>query len=52
MPLAGIQVVEAATLFAAPLAAMLLGDYGADVIKLEHPAGSIPRAATGRARMA
>jgi crotonobetainyl-CoA:carnitine CoA-transferase CaiB-like acyl-CoA transferase len=30
-------VVEAATLFAAPLAAMLLGDFGADVVKIEHP---------------
>jgi crotonobetainyl-CoA:carnitine CoA-transferase CaiB-like acyl-CoA transferase len=37
MPLEGIKVVEAATLFAAPLAAMFLGDYGADVIKIEHP---------------
>ena len=37
MPLEGIKVVEAATLFAAPLAAMMLGDYGADVIKIEHP---------------
>jgi crotonobetainyl-CoA:carnitine CoA-transferase CaiB-like acyl-CoA transferase len=36
-PLDGIRVVEAATLFAAPLAAMLLGDYGADVVKIEHP---------------
>ena len=36
-PLEGIRVVEAATLFAAPLAGMLLGDYGADVVKLEHP---------------
>ena len=36
-PLAGIRVVEAATLFAAPLAGMLLADYGADVVKLEHP---------------
>ena len=35
--LEGIKVVEAATLFAAPLAAMFLGDYGADVIKIEHP---------------
>jgi crotonobetainyl-CoA:carnitine CoA-transferase CaiB-like acyl-CoA transferase len=33
----GIRVVEAATLFAAPLAGMLLGDFGADVIKIEHP---------------
>jgi crotonobetainyl-CoA:carnitine CoA-transferase CaiB-like acyl-CoA transferase len=29
--------VEAATLFAAPLAGMFLGDFGAEVIKLEHP---------------
>src|SRR6188472_437131 len=36
-PLGGIRVVEAATLFAAPIAGMLLGDYGADVIKIEHP---------------
>src|SRR5439155_20833392 len=36
-PLEGIRVVEAATLFAAPLASMLLGDFGADVVKIEHP---------------
>jgi crotonobetainyl-CoA:carnitine CoA-transferase CaiB-like acyl-CoA transferase len=36
-PLGGIRVVEAATLFAAPLAGMFLGDFGAEVIKLEHP---------------
>ncbi len=35
--LQGIRVVEAATLFAAPLAGMFLGDYGAEVIKVEHP---------------
>ena len=35
--LAGIRVVEAATLFAAPMAGMLLGDFGADVVKIEHP---------------
>ncbi len=35
--LGGIRVVEAGTLFAAPLAAMLLADFGADVIKIEHP---------------
>jgi crotonobetainyl-CoA:carnitine CoA-transferase CaiB-like acyl-CoA transferase len=38
----GIRVVEAATLFAAPLAGMLLGDYGADVIKIEHPQRADP----------
>jgi crotonobetainyl-CoA:carnitine CoA-transferase CaiB-like acyl-CoA transferase len=36
-PLAGIRVIEAATLFAAPLAGMFLGDFGAEVIKIEHP---------------
>jgi crotonobetainyl-CoA:carnitine CoA-transferase CaiB-like acyl-CoA transferase len=41
-PLEGIRVVEAATLFAAPLAGMLLGDFGADVIKIEHPARPDP----------
>jgi crotonobetainyl-CoA:carnitine CoA-transferase CaiB-like acyl-CoA transferase len=35
--LEGIRVIEAATLFAAPMAGMLLGDFGADVVKLEHP---------------
>src|SRR4051794_2447494 len=41
----GIRVVEAGTLFAAPLAAMFLGDFGADVIKVEHP--TRPDAARG-----
>jgi len=36
-PLEGIRVVEAATLFAAPISGMLLADYGADVVKIEHP---------------
>ncbi|WP_443684587.1 CaiB/BaiF CoA transferase family protein [Nonomuraea harbinensis] len=36
-PLAGLVVVDAATLFAGPLAATILGDYGADVVKVEHP---------------
>jgi crotonobetainyl-CoA:carnitine CoA-transferase CaiB-like acyl-CoA transferase len=36
-PLEGIRVVEAATLFAAPIAGLVLADYGADVVKLEHP---------------
>ena len=36
-PLAGVRVIDAATLFAGPLAATFLGDFGADVIKIEHP---------------
>jgi crotonobetainyl-CoA:carnitine CoA-transferase CaiB-like acyl-CoA transferase len=36
-PLRGMRVLDLATLFAGPTAAMLLGDYGADVVKVEHP---------------
>ena len=35
--LAGLKVVETATLFAGPLTATFLGDLGADVLKIEHP---------------
>lgn len=36
-PLNGIQVLDISTLFAGPLAATMLGDYGAEVTKVEHP---------------
>ncbi|WP_232686290.1 CaiB/BaiF CoA transferase family protein [Halobacterium zhouii] len=36
-PLDGLTVVDAASLYAGPLSAMILGDFGADVIKVEHP---------------
>ncbi|MFI7702478.1 CaiB/BaiF CoA transferase family protein [Nonomuraea sp. NPDC049480] len=35
--LADLRVIDAATLFAGPSAATMLGDFGADVIKIEHP---------------
>jgi crotonobetainyl-CoA:carnitine CoA-transferase CaiB-like acyl-CoA transferase len=38
-PLTGIRVLDVATLFAGPTAATLLGDFGAEVIKVEHPGG-------------
>lgn len=41
--LAGLKVIDAATLFAGPLAGMLLGDFGADVTKIEHPRGDPAR---------
>jgi crotonobetainyl-CoA:carnitine CoA-transferase CaiB-like acyl-CoA transferase len=37
--LAGLTVIDASTLFAGPFAARLLGDFGAEVIKVEQPAG-------------
>lgn len=37
MPLMGLTIIDCATHMAAPWAATYLGDYGADVIKIEHP---------------
>ena len=36
-PLAGLKVVELGQLIAGPFAAKTLGDFGADVIKIEPP---------------
>src|SRR3546814_4709385 len=38
-PLEGMRVVDMTTLGMGPLAAQILGDFGADVIKVEVPAG-------------
>lgn len=37
--LEGIRILDISTLFAGPLAATILSDFGADVIKVEHPRG-------------
>jgi len=37
--LSGLKVLDVSTLFAGPLAATMLGDFGADVVKVEHPRG-------------
>lgn len=42
-PLTGLRVIDAATLIAGPMAATILGDFGADVIKVEHPRGDPAR---------
>lgn len=37
LPLKGVRVMDMSTIVAAPSAAMLLGDVGAEVIKIENP---------------
>lgn len=48
--LGGLKVIDASTLFAGPLAAMLLADFGADVVKVEHPKSGDPARGHGHAK--
>ncbi|MGA8055228.1 MAG: CoA transferase [Burkholderiales bacterium] len=38
-PLAGVRVIDVATVIAAPYCAGILGEFGAEVLKVEHPVG-------------
>ena len=49
-PLAGLRVIELGTLLAGPFAGRLLGDMGADVIKVEAPGKPDPLREWGQAR--
>ncbi|MEO5373843.1 MAG: CoA transferase [Alphaproteobacteria bacterium] len=41
-PLKGMLVIDVATFIAAPYCASILGEFGADVLKVEHPVGGDP----------
>jgi formyl-CoA transferase len=49
-PLAGLRVLEVGTLIAGPFAGRLLGDFGAEVIKIEMPGRGDPLRDWGSAR--
>lgn len=37
LPLADLKVIDASSILAGPLCCQILGDYGAEVVKIEHP---------------
>ncbi|MCE7901975.1 MAG: CoA transferase [Gammaproteobacteria bacterium PRO9] len=47
-PLAGLRVIEMGTLLAGPFCGQLMGDFGAEVIKLEPPGQGDPMREWGR----
>ncbi len=42
LPLSGIRVVDVGTFLAGPYAASIMGEFGAEVLKVEHPIGGDP----------
>nr|VFK38933.1 MAG: succinyl-CoA:(S)-malate CoA-transferase subunit B [Candidatus Kentron sp. SD]VFK43212.1 MAG: succinyl-CoA:(S)-malate CoA-transferase subunit B [Candidatus Kentron sp. SD]VFK78984.1 MAG: succinyl-CoA:(S)-malate CoA-transferase subunit B [Candidatus Kentron sp. SD] len=42
MPLEGIRVIDVATFIASPYSAGIMGEFGAEVLKVEHPLGGDP----------
>jgi crotonobetainyl-CoA:carnitine CoA-transferase CaiB-like acyl-CoA transferase len=46
-PLRGVRVLDLGTMIAGPVAATLLGDFGAEVVKIEQPQGGDPMRGIG-----
>ncbi len=47
LPLAGMKVLDVSSFIAAPVAATVMADYGADVVKIEPPVGGDPNRTLG-----
>jgi len=52
LPMAGVRVVDVGTFLAGPYAASIMGEFGAEVLKVEHPVAGDPmrRFGTGTER--
>ena len=46
----GVRILDTATLFAGPMAATMLADFGAEVIKIEHPIKGDPSRLHGHSK--
>jgi crotonobetainyl-CoA:carnitine CoA-transferase CaiB-like acyl-CoA transferase len=42
-PLEGVRIIDMSTVLMGPFATQILGDYGADVVKIEPPSGDVMR---------
>ncbi len=49
LPLEGLRVIDLSQVMAGPFCCMMLGDMGADVVKVEPPGGDQTRRAMGLA---
>lgn len=50
LPLAGLRVLDLASFIAGPVATTVMGDYGAEVIKIEPPGDGDPQRRLGQAQ--
>ncbi|SEF60276.1 Crotonobetainyl-CoA:carnitine CoA-transferase CaiB [Thermomonospora echinospora] len=49
-PLRGLRVIDVSTILAGPLCAQILGDFGAEVLKIEHPTAGDGMRGHGRSK--